>query len=753
MKKIILFIAMVMVYCSTIATNGCPENIFVYIDSGQSGVVVNYATPSETVLEPIEGYITFGYYEGKAFYLSDRMDATEAYADAVAKGGFVATVRNEAENIFIRAQVTSSSVGLNPVLIGLNDIDVEGIFVWHSGEAVSYTNWNSGEPNNAGTTGEDYVEMHPSGGWNDFHRGDVHYVLELPAPEIIQTAGLPSGEFFPVGTTTNVFSNGCIFTVTVAYNEAPVFSCPEDRVTFTDPGACGAIVVYETPSGNGSTGEIEPISGFTSLGINDGKAFYLSEVSMAAVDMFADAVANGGFVATVRNEAENEFLVNSIIAATGEFHPAVFIGINDAADEGVWVWHSGEPVVYTNWHDGEPNGGTGENYTEFYDGKWNDLPGTYTRRYVLEKAVSGGGVTQTAGLPSGSLFPVGTTTNTFEVTDAVGNTNTCSFDVTVNKRPTQLTYTGDTEGIYSDEYTLSAQLMDISDPGNPVAVQGAYIIFYFEEESLSEWTDASGVATRVSSANPGECEGLAISALFEGDCSYLGDEDSEEFTLLPEDAEAEYTGTAIATTISSSSDDFTVLLRGIIIEDDDDSTGDISKATARFVVDGVPVCGFMPVMLLYEESQAVGVIEYVWEGSLNGQNPALYEVQIEINSCFYEGMSIGYPLSVYRAEDGFITGGGHMIMTEAMAGLYPATPGSKLNFGFNVKYVGKGRTLQGKMNIIYRVFEGEELVKVYQIKSNALTSLGTNIISKDEKKAEFVSKANLTDVTDPGLPG
>lgn len=39
---------------------------------------------------------------------------------------------------------------------------------------------------------------------------------------------------------------------------------------------------------------------------------------------------------------------------------------------------------------------------------------------------------QTAGLPSGSLFPVGTTTtNTFEVTDAGGNTITCSFDVIV----------------------------------------------------------------------------------------------------------------------------------------------------------------------------------------------------------------------------------------------------------------------------------------------------------------------------------
>ena len=40
-------------------------------------------------------------------------------------------------------------------------------------------------------------------------------------------------------------------------------------------------------------------------------------------------------------------------------------------------------------------------------------------------------LTQTTGLTSGSTFPVGTTTNTFVVTDASGNTATCAFDVTV----------------------------------------------------------------------------------------------------------------------------------------------------------------------------------------------------------------------------------------------------------------------------------------------------------------------------------
>ena len=50
----------------------------------------------------------------------------------------------------------------------------------------------------------------------------------------------------------------------------------------------------------------------------------------------------------------------------------------------------------------------------------------------------GATVQQTAGFASGTVFPAGTTTNTFVVTDASGNTETCSFTVTVsdNQAPT-----------------------------------------------------------------------------------------------------------------------------------------------------------------------------------------------------------------------------------------------------------------------------------------------------------------------------
>ena len=40
--------------------------------------------------------------------------------------------------------------------------------------------------------------------------------------------------------------------------------------------------------------------------------------------------------------------------------------------------------------------------------------------------------TQIAGLASGATFPVGTTVNTFQVTDAAGHSAQCSFNVTIN---------------------------------------------------------------------------------------------------------------------------------------------------------------------------------------------------------------------------------------------------------------------------------------------------------------------------------
>jgi len=80
---------------------------------------------------------------------------------------------------------------------------------------------------------------------------------------------------------------------------------------------------------------------------------------------------------------------------------------------------------------------------------------------------------QTSGLPSGSLFPIGVTTNTWVSTDLAGNTATCSFDVTVS-------------GIDSDGDNIT-DLCDIDDDNDGILDS--------EECTIVDITPISGTTT------------------------------------------------------------------------------------------------------------------------------------------------------------------------------------------------------------------------------------------------------------------
>lgn len=58
--------------------------------------------------------------------------------------------------------------------------------------------------------------------------------------------------------------------------------------------------------------------------------------------------------------------------------------------------------------------------------------------------------TQTAGLISGALFPIGTTTVSFSVSDGAGNNSTCSFNVTVNDNEAPQVIADNTYTVYLD---------------------------------------------------------------------------------------------------------------------------------------------------------------------------------------------------------------------------------------------------------------------------------------------------------------
>ncbi len=103
------------------------------------------------------------YLSGGHCYLpfSTAADANTAEANCAALGGHLASIQDATENALVLKALQRSG------LIGLTDALVEGSFGWTTGEQLTYTNWEAGEPNNAGV-GEDCAEINfPGGRWND----------------------------------------------------------------------------------------------------------------------------------------------------------------------------------------------------------------------------------------------------------------------------------------------------------------------------------------------------------------------------------------------------------------------------------------------------------------------------------------------------------------------------------------------------------------------------------------------------------
>ncbi|MCY2928853.1 MAG: lectin-like protein, partial [Planctomycetota bacterium] len=102
-------------------------------------------------------------YNGHFYVITDSSQTwADAEAQAVALGGHLATVNDASEQDWLHR--TFERFG--SVWIGLTDQAVEGTWGWSSGQAVTYTNWPSGQPDNWWDQ-EDYAQMYSSGQWYD----------------------------------------------------------------------------------------------------------------------------------------------------------------------------------------------------------------------------------------------------------------------------------------------------------------------------------------------------------------------------------------------------------------------------------------------------------------------------------------------------------------------------------------------------------------------------------------------------------
>ena len=110
----------------------------------------------------------------------------------------------------------------------------------------------------------------------------------------------------------------------------------------------------------------------------------------------AEAISLGGHLVTINNADENSW----VISMFGGDDYALWIGLNDVAEEGTFVWTSGEPFVYGSsfdsppWAEFEPGAeSSGYDYVNIHMGNhptspglWNDWPdsGINTSHGIVE---------------------------------------------------------------------------------------------------------------------------------------------------------------------------------------------------------------------------------------------------------------------------------------------------------------------------------------------------------------------------------
>ena len=123
---------------------------------------------------------------GHPYFLLGQADFGTARAKAIELGGSLVSLDSGPENSWVQSTFGNFGGVQRNLLIGLNDVGLEGTFVWDSGEAFTYDNWAPGEPNNGGS-GEDFVQIVSSGRWNDFDGSGAYGVVEISQPSIRAT--------------------------------------------------------------------------------------------------------------------------------------------------------------------------------------------------------------------------------------------------------------------------------------------------------------------------------------------------------------------------------------------------------------------------------------------------------------------------------------------------------------------------------------------------------------------------------------
>ncbi|MET3130929.1 hypothetical protein AAKU55_001187 [Oxalobacteraceae bacterium GrIS 1.11] len=147
------------------------------------------ASAAHADVAPSGAALTFGGHQ-YTLLTSDTWANSEAYATQ--HHGHLVAINSAAENTFL-----NTSFGGKLLWIGLARTGAD-TFGWSNGDALTYTNWAAGEPNNW-QGNENVVHTYASGQWNDLADGSGMFgakygVMEVSAvPEANEYAMLIAG--------------------------------------------------------------------------------------------------------------------------------------------------------------------------------------------------------------------------------------------------------------------------------------------------------------------------------------------------------------------------------------------------------------------------------------------------------------------------------------------------------------------------------------------------------------------------------
>jgi PKD repeat protein len=281
--------------------------------------------------------------------------------------------------------------------------------------------------------------------------------------------------------------------------------------------------------------------------------------------------------------------------------------------------------------------------------------------------------------------------------DKAGNVETEKWvDVVVNA--SELTYTGQVEGVYSDPVYLEARLIDIA---TQLPISGKMIPFEVGSQTTSAPTNPSGYASAIIILDQ-PCGPYLVWARFDGDEEYLASEsDTHDFVIDKETAIVEYTGSTVVPTTAEK-----MTLRATVFDDDDGYWGDLTKVQVTFRIYTVAAGSLVlyqtwgPYKVTATSVEGVGVFEIEIPNLSDNSYIVIITLDPEDNDYYQSAPSEDAIITVYKPTGDFVTGGGWIWDSE----------GHKGNFGFNVKYKNNGLP-KGQFIYVYRTSDYKFIIK------------------------------------------